>query len=189
MGLLHLDTYSDLATAIAQTWNGPSATVWEDVLASRKVDIRIAEVTYRQLRDSIDSRTLVPAHFVSKYLELYAIAQSERQPDSGPCQHCHGAPGWREITDAFDARFHGPSCTWLADRTAGRSAPDECMCWPVDEPCTCPLGQRARVQHAGIERRRAARHAATGTAPTPTTEPAYEDVPLPPEPFDEFEFT
>lgn len=154
---LKFDTASDLATAIAQTWNGPSAAVWEDVLASNDVDLRIGELTYRRLRDGEDSRTLVPARFVALYVELHALAQSERTPDSGPCPRCQGAPGWTEITSPRDPRFHGPDCSWLDDREHGRPTPDECACWPVVVPCTCPLGERAKVQHAKICARRAAR--------------------------------
>ena len=196
VGQLRLDTYSDLATAIAQTWTGPSAAVWEDVLASNDVDMRIGELAYRRLRDSIDSRSMVPATFVATYAELLAIAQSERAPDAGPCPRCQGAPGWREITDQLDHRFHGPSCTWLADRQHGRPTPHECACRPVLVPCSCPLGERAKKQHAAIERRRAARSAWTDstTPPRDWTEIGspddadYTAAPLPLEPPDDGAF-
>lgn len=191
VGQLRLDTYTDLATAIAQTWHGgPSATVWEDVLASNDVDLRIGELAYRRLRDSIDSRSLFPATFVATYAELLAITQSERAPDAGPCPRCQGAPGWREITDRLDHRFHGPACTWLADRQHDRPHPAECACRPVVVPCSCPLGERAKKQHAAIERRRAARSAWTDstTPPRDWTEIGspddadYSAAPLPLEP-------
>ncbi len=164
-GLLRIDSHADLATAIAQTWNGPNATVWEDVLASNEVNVRVGEVTYRRLRDEVESRTLVPAAFVARYTELWAIAQSERAPDAGPCPRCQGAPGWREIVDDHDPRFHGPACTWLSDLEHGRPTTPECACRPVVVPCSCPLGERAKVQHAAIQRRRAVRNA--GSDPTP----------------------
>lgn len=117
VGQLRLDTYTDLATAIAQTWHGgPSATVWEDVLASNDVDLRIGE---------------------------------------------HDRPH-----------------------------PAECACRPVVVPCSCPLGERAKKQHAAIERRRAARSAWTDstTPPRDWTEIGspddadYSAAPLPLEP-------
>lgn len=192
-GLLRMETCADLATAIAQTWNGPNASVWEDVLASHDVDVRIGEITYRRLRDEIESRTLVPAAFVARYVELHAIAMSERTPDVGPCARCQGSPGWREITDDHDPRFHGPACTWLSDLEHGRPTVPECACRPVVVPRSCPLGERAKVQHAAIQRRRAVRNA--GADPTPAAPDArrhtahVEEVPLPPEPPpDEFDF-
>lgn len=165
MPRLRFDTTTDLAVAIAQTWNGPTAGVWEDVIAANDVDLRIGELAYRRLRDETESRSIVPSVFLARYSELHAIALSERAPDVGPCAKCQGAPGWTEITDDHDPRFHGPACTWLADLEHGRPVAmvDHCACRPVVVPCSCPLGDRARVQHGHIERRRAVRAHATAT--------------------------
>lgn len=162
MSRLHLNSLTDLAVAIAQTWNGPTAGVWEDVLASNDVDLRIGELAYRRLRDETESRTLAPATFLARYAELRAQAMSERTPDVGPCKHCQGSPGWTEITDPDDRRYHGPDCRWLALREAGQATEPWCACRPVTVPCSCPLGERAKVQQGQIDRRRAMRSVLAG---------------------------
>ena len=128
---------TDLASKLAQTWRGgPQTNIWEEELQT--LNARQAEVAYQKIR-----RTSKAAPSISEFLDAYQ-ALGGGDIDQSACTGCRGI-GWLDLDD-HDARRHHNTC----------STPADCGCTAMI-PCGCKDGARARIQHAQITRRRAAR--------------------------------